>query len=167
MIEIPLSKTGVLSGKYIAIIDEIDADLGNFNWSVVKASKRDPIYAIRRPTISGKRINVKMHRVILERIIGRPLENGEYVDHINGNGLDNRRENLRIATNSQNQANRGLNRNNTTGYKGVVKKKNRYAAQINVHGVTRHIGYFKTAEDAYAAYCEKAKALFGEFANLE
>ncbi len=71
-----------------------------------------------------------MHRVIL----GTPP--GLFTDHVNGNQLDNRRENLRVCTPSQNQANKKLSKNNTSGHKGVehVKKINRWRATIVVNG---------------------------------
>ena len=87
------------------------------------------------------------------------------VDHINGNRADNRRENLRIVTSQQNNFNRGLNSNSTTGYKGVSYKirDNRYQARIKHNGKSIQIGYFLTALEAHVAYEAKAKELFGEF----
>ena len=103
-----------------------------------------------------------MHRFILNPPAG--LE----PDHINGNKLDNRRENLRLCTHSQNLANRKLQSNNITGFRGVcwVSRDQRYMASIKVKGKNIYLGYVKRAGEAAAAYDAKALEVFGEFANL-
>jgi hypothetical protein len=89
------------------------------------------------------------------------------IDHINGDGLDNRIANLRLATNSQNMANRRHNRNSTSPYKGVsyVKKWGRWVARIQKDKKRVEIGYFFTPEEAHAAYVAAAREAFGEFAR--
>ena len=88
------------------------------------------------------------------------------VDHINGDGLDNRRSNLRHATLSQNQANRRSRADSMSGYKGVSwhKQRRRWYARICVNGQTRGLGLYESAEDAALAYDAAAIASFGEFA---
>lgn len=88
----------------------------------------------------------------------------EFSDHINGNGLDNRRHNLRIATNAQNN----YNRRPKYQFKGVFfrPKNNKYVAQIMFKRKTFYLGIFELAEDAASVYNEKAKELFGKFAWL-
>ncbi len=88
------------------------------------------------------------------------------IDHVNGNGADNRRANLRIATRSQNGANRGPQKNNTSGYKGVSRDKQRWQASITVMGVCHRIGGFDTPEEAAVAYDIRAREVFGEYAKL-
>jgi hypothetical protein len=90
------------------------------------------------------------------------------IDHINGNPCDNRMCNLRLATVSQNAMNRGLQKNNSSGFKGVnyYSKRNKWNARIKANKKYYHLGYFDTAEEAHLAYCKKAKELHGEFANL-
>lgn len=112
-------------------------------------------------TWSGKRI-VLMHRLLLQ------CQRGRHVDHINGDTLDNRRSvNLRHAAFFQNQGNRlNLNRNNTTGYRGVCRKKKSWAAHITIDHQYRHLGTFTNPEDAARAYNEAALLRFGEFARL-
>jgi len=88
------------------------------------------------------------------------------VDHRNGNGLDNRRANLRPATKSQNGANRLIAASNKSGFKGVDLKKGRWRAQIKVVGSKIHLGYFDLAEEAARAYDMAAIEAFGEFATL-
>ena len=91
----------------------------------------------------------------LHRLIMNPPDN-MCVDHINGNKIDNRKSNLRICTNQQNQMNRGKKKNNKSGFKGVWfdKSKNKYRTQISVDGKKKHLGLFEKSEDAYKAYCE-------------
>ena len=87
------------------------------------------------------------------------------VDHINGNQLDDRIENLRLATKGQNCYNRGRRSDNISGYKGVSwsNKQGRWRARITVGTICKHIGYFGTKEQAHEAYCKAANDLHGEF----
>ena len=91
----------------------------------------------------------------------------ERTDHINLNALDNRRVNLRNASNSQNMANGRLRINNKSGYKGVTwfKRDSCWRAQITVAGVCMHLGYYADPVEAALAYDESAKFYFGEFAK--
>ena len=86
------------------------------------------------------------------------------LDHIDGNKSNNAIENLRPATNAQNAANRGALKTNKLSLKGVCCEKGKYKANIKINGRSCHIGYFNNPEDAYVAYCKKAKEVFGEFA---
>lgn len=164
-ITIPLSKTSKkYAGKYEAIISSEDTDLAELNWCVHIESTS--YYALRSPRIEGKKRTIKMHRVILERKIGRKLEKGEWCDHIDGNGLNNTRPNLRLTTSLGNARNARKSVRNTSGYKGVSKYRNKWKAYIKHEKKTIHLGYFDNPEDAHKAYCEKAKELHGEFANF-
>jgi hypothetical protein len=90
------------------------------------------------------------------------------IDHRDGNPLNNCIDNLREATGSQNQANRGRNKNNTSGYKGVSRDKSgRWAACIWKDGQKIWLGCHDTAELAHIAYCWAARELNGEFARFE
>jgi hypothetical protein len=165
-IEIPLSKTGKkYAGLHIVVVDDCDSDLSQLHWQP-KYNTDSQVYAVRHPSNDNR--HKIMHRMIFERVLGRVLERGELVDHINRNTLDNRRENLRLATQSQNQANRGKPSNNTSGYKGVRwhKTAKKWVAQIKFKKLYFYLGSFDKPEEAYAAYCAKAKELYGEFANL-
>lgn len=108
---------------------------------------------------------IKAHRLIT----GAPP--GMVVDHINGDGLDNRSKNLRVCTREQNNRNRKpIEKNNKTGYKGVTPAKNkngppRFLAQISIgNGGKRHLGSFATALEAANAYDKEALELHGDFA---
>ena len=116
------------------------------------------MYAVRR--IDGKQ--VRMHRILLN------APGGMDVDHINGDKLDNRRENLRLATRAQNTQNQGRRSTNKSGYKGVCRATNRksWMATITVNRRQKLLGCFSTPEEAHAAYCTAAKELHGEFARV-
>jgi len=88
-------------------------------------------------------------------------------DHRNGNGLDNQRSNLRVASASQNSMNRRVRSDNRSGFKGVTWDDHRHhwKALIYSGGRARHIGYYDSPEDAARAYDAKAAELFGEFAR--
>lgn len=88
----------------------------------------------------------------------------EFLDHIDNNRDNNTIENLRPATSTQNGANRRPSRKNKIGLKGVCFDNNRYKANIKVKGKSYHLGYFDTPEEAYSAYCKKAKEVFGDYA---
>lgn len=107
---------------------------------------------------------------LAHRIVWRILYPGavpDRLDHQNLDQLDNRPLNIRAATPSQNATNKGLRRDNTTGYKGVVWDRGRFVARITHEGKELHLGRFVTAEAAFAAYREAATRLHGEFARYE
>lgn len=86
------------------------------------------------------------------------------LDHKNRNPLDNRISNLREASNGQNMANRGMQKNNRSGFKGVFWYRQRWQAMISHNRKAIYLGRFPTPELAHAAYCAKAKEIYGEFA---
>lgn len=111
----------------------------------------------------GSRINgeyICLHQFLLE------TRNG--ADHRNGNPLDNRRSNLRVCSQADNTLNRGFNKNNKSGYKGVIfySKTNKWRARIGYRGIKRHIGYYDTPKEAAIAYNNKALELHKEFAKI-
>jgi len=114
----------------------------------------------------GKRItgSVWMHREVLN------TPEGLFTDHINGDTLDNRKENLRVVTSKQNNHNSKLPSHNTSGYKGVSEDKrnlkNKWQAYITIDNKKKHLGYFSSKEDAARKYNEVAKEIFGEYARL-
>jgi len=110
----------------------------------------------------GSRKQELMHRIIL-----KPFKGWE-VDHIDGNGLNNQRGNLRICKHRNNQMNRRKHIIGTSQYKGVSwdKDKQRWRASISVNGKRRRLGSYKKEKDAASAYNKAAKLIYGEYANL-
>lgn len=156
-----------LSRDYVAFVDTCDADLRAFAWSA-HISNASLVYAFRYPRINGRRVWTAMHRIILARMLGRELMKGEVVDHIDGDPLNNRRANLRLATPSQNGRNKRP-RKTGLGLKGVSLEKGskKWRAVIVVDGKCIHLGLHESPEAAYAAYCEAAPKYHGEFARLK
>lgn len=159
-IVIPLTR-----GKQ-TVVDPVDVDLASRKWHALTAPD-GRTYAAWRPSSTSRLI--LLHRIILERILARALTRSELVDHIDNNSLNNRRSNLRLATKPENTQNQKRRCDNTTGYKGVTirPESQRYRAAITSNGKRYNLGTFDTPEEAYAAYCEAAKLLHGDFARLE
>lgn len=140
----------------VSMVDDEDYDyLVQFSWSLDSKGYAKHLFL---PEFKNR----KMHRLIMD------APSGVQVDHINGNKLDNRRSNLRLCNNSQNQMNKGLQSNNTSGYKGVTWRKdvNKWRAQIFFGGKNFVLGNFENKKDAAKAYNQKALELHGEFAKL-
>ena len=151
---IPLTR-----GK-VAIVDDEDFErFGGFKWY---ADKRNAWYARRAFGPRSHRKSVYMHRQILNA--PPSLE----CDHINGNGLDNRRCNLRLCTRSQNNMNRHRSCGGSSRFKGVGRHnpRNKWRAYIGDNGKLHHLGLFANEIDAAHAYDNAATELFGEFASL-
>lgn len=149
-------KLSSLAKKVGVYID--DEDLARFGHL---SAYIDDQFRIKVSLGSREAGKVFLHKLVL----GTPKE---AVDHINGNPCDNRKSNLRLATLSQNQGNRVLNANNTSGYKGVRYHKlaKKFVARITIKGVETYLGLHATAIDAARAYNEAALKHFGEFAKL-
>jgi hypothetical protein len=146
--EIPIS-----DGRAIAIVDEDNFWwLNTWKWSLMNG------YARRMEYIDGRHVTIAMHR----EIIGAPREAD--VDHINGNPLDNRRSNLRIARASDNTHN--ASHKSIHGYKGVVGAAGLFQARINAGKKTICLGTFPTARDAAVTVDSAARWLHGPFARL-
>ena len=138
--------------------------------SVAKRAKvGDKAGSINRDGYIYITINYKkflIHRLAWLYVYGEFPENE--IDHINGNPSDNRIGNLRSATRCENMNNVGKHTNNTSGYKGVSwsKEVKKWEAKIAVNKKRINLGYFDKLESAYNAYCQAAKNLHGEFANI-
>lgn len=152
-----------LTKGLVALVDDDDFEwLSKFKWCVA-----GPGYARRRGKKSdGEREgkNIYMHREIMGLVDGDRIE----VDHIDRNKANNQRSNLRVCTHSQNHCNIGARSHNRSGFKGVSysKAKGWWIATVSKDGAHKRFAGFKTPEAAYAKYCEEAKRLHGEFANV-
>ncbi len=161
-----------LTRGQITIVDDEDADLEEEGWYALsdKHKGHRHFYAARQaPSPGGRRAIIFLHRIILERILGRPLVRHEFTDHINLNGLDNRRSNLRVATNQQNQRNkRTAPIGKSSRFKGVTwhKHTGKWQARISVNKQTKYLGVFEIEEEAAKTYDAAALRLFGGFALL-
>ena len=160
-----MKKIALTRGQF-ALVDDDDFDrLNQYKWyaSFSRHYAPDGNYAAARMvTVGGRQRMILMHR----EIVNAP--NGVHVDHKNRNPLDNQKVNLRLATPQQNGANRRMQKNNTSGYKGVYlrRRSGKFVAQIKQNGEHIYLGRFETAVRAAQAYDEKAKEIHGEFAVL-
>ena len=149
-----------LTKGYTAVIDAADAEtVGQYAWQALVGS--NGVYAYRKGYSGGKHKNVYLHRVLMDA----PAD--LHVDHADGEPLNNRRENLRLATRAENMRNMKRRRDNTSGVKGVnwSKHNSKWAAGIKHNGKRHFLGYFDNAEEAHAAYLQAAEELFGDFAR--
>ena len=155
-----------LTRGYVALVDDEDFEkLNKFKWFADKCSYGSKFRASRSVYLDDKRKNtIRMHREILN-YFGKM-----YVDHINGNTLDNRKKNLRVCTHQENRFNQiNPSKNNKLKVKGVWfdKEKEKFRADIRINGNKIFLGYFDRAEDADLAYRQAEKKYFGEFARIQ
>ena len=164
-------------GTFTVLYDAEDHDkVSAYRWRVQKDSSTKHKFYVKThiPHPDGgwycspnghkrrRRTILQIHRLIMD------APKGMDVDHINGNPLDNRKSNLRICSRAENLRNRGANKNNTSGYKGVSwhKRNKKWACQIKHNYKKIHVGNYATPEEAARAYDKKAKELHGEYAYL-
>ncbi|MCK5341869.1 MAG: HNH endonuclease [Candidatus Heimdallarchaeota archaeon] len=154
-----------LTQGYVTLIDNEDHErMKTISWRVFKRPNKRTMYARGWIKINGKFKSILMHRFIMNLRSG----DNKQVDHINGNGLDNRKGNLRICNNKQNAQNRGKRINCVSKFKGVarVSNSNKWQAQIWHNGKKIYLGVFSKEEDAAKAYDIEANKLFGEYSNI-
>jgi len=155
-------KIAIGEGEFTIVDQQVYYQLGHFKWSVCGDDKN--IYAARilRKTQFGRIMTSFLHREIMND------PEGFFVDHRNGNGLDNRRDNLRLATRSQNSANKRKRKNTSSRFIGVHldKPSGRWYATIKKNEKRHWIGSFVNEIDAAHAYDAAAIKYHGEFAKL-
>jgi hypothetical protein len=153
-----------LKGGRLAKVDDDDYPIVcQYKWWIQDHKTR--FYArTNGPTIRGRRRGLLMHRLIF----GLRFKDGKQIDHVNSDGLDNRRCNLRLCTNQENQFNRRRHGKFSSRFKGVYwdKRVGRWHAQIKLDNRRVNLGYFANESDAARAYNRAARKHFGEFANF-
>jgi hypothetical protein len=155
--EIPLTK------GQVALVDADDfVRISQHSWRAEWSYTNKTFYAVRRETVEGKRVRIPMAAEVLR--IGLPLV-GDHITHIT---LDNRKSNLRVATDAQNRRNKRKYTTNTSGYKGVSfsKRENMWVANIMIDGKYKHLCYSSDKALAARIYDKKAYEVYGEFAFL-
>ena len=148
----------------VTLVDDEDFErVDQFKWHVGK--DKNIYYAKRNIAISEEKHTLqKLHRFIIN-ITDPKIQ----IDHKNGDSLDNRKENLRLATGQENSRNRKKRNDNTSGYKGVSwnRERQKFVASIKFNSKILFLGYFDTAEEASSVYETKALKEFGEFYRKE
>lgn len=158
--KIPLSQ-----GKFALVNEDDYGILKRFKWTLSILNGRP--YATRMmPTSEAGKLVKKT--ILMHREIMKPPQ-GMEVDHRDGNGLNNQRSNLRICTHAENVRNRGKQKNNKSGYKGVKfeKRGNKYVAQIKYSNVVYYLGTFSSPVEAHEAYKEASKKLHKKYGRYE
>jgi hypothetical protein len=149
-------------GKVALVDDDMYEYLNQWKWYANKLGNN--FYAVRNLRINKKYVcSILMHRLVANN------NSKMHTDHLNGNSLDNRKENLRICNTSENLMNQKKAVNNKSGYKGVGKydnNKSKFRSTISYNGKSINLGYYKTIKEAAKAYNEAAIKYHGEFANL-
>lgn len=152
-----------LADGRFTIVDDEDADLAS-SYSWWANNRPNTTYACAHVPGSGRRgqKSISLHRLLLD------APPGIQVDHIDHDGLNNRRSNLRLATNAQNQANRRKKPGAASRFRGVSwhKASGSWQACIRRDGRQCHLGHFKDETDAARAYDAAARSVFGDFALL-
>lgn len=160
MATIPLH--GASAAGRVALVDDEDVPLVQpYQWRVHESSParsfRYGPYAKAFYRVDGRMRWVYMHVLIMGQA---------GIDHADGDGLNNRRSNLRPATHSQNMANQGPNSRNTSGFKGVSRMRSKWRAVLRVNGRDQWLGVYLTPEDAARAVDAAALTAWGEYARL-
>lgn len=152
-----MTKEMLLTKGRVVLVDDDEFERLKLHKYCLSVSGRGKCYAIRRQK-NGK--NILMH----DEIMTPPL--GMEVDHINGDGLDNQRCNLRLCDRSQNMANQKKTQSSASMFKGVARYKDSWQSRIQVRKETIYLGHFEQEVDAARAYDSAASHFFGTFASL-
>lgn len=152
-------------GLYAIVFERDYKSLSQFNWYAQKSHDGHTFYAMR--SVKNPRPPPRQKAIIMHRVILNAPE-GVQVDHIDHNGLNNCRDNIRLATSWQNKGNTKLTRANTSGYIGVTwhKRDRRWQAMIKINGKSEYLGGFDDIIEAAEAHDEAALEELGEFAVL-
>ena len=162
----------MLTAETVRKLLDYEPETGVFRWRSGREGVSKGMVAGTKNAAGYRQIMILRKRYYAHRLAWLYV-NGDWphaeVDHANGDKADNRISNLRLAEKSQNRANTALQRNNTSGFKGVCFHKpiGKFYASIQIEKKYKFLGYFDTPEKAHAAYYEAAEKYFGEFARFE
>lgn len=157
-----MRKILLTQGKIALVDEEYFEKINKFKWYAWNYNKKNGFYALRNILINNKRSTISMHKEIMGS------SNNLCIDHINGNGLDNRKSNLRFCTRQQNQFNRKYhNKNNKLKTKGIIwdKQRKKFRAEIKFNRKLIYLGRYNTLPEARQARKTAELKHFGEFAE--
>lgn len=162
-----------LDNGLVTWVSPEDEEIASYGWRAKSAGKhrRPTYYAYYKYRLAGVAYDVYLHNLVWERTMGAEVPAGFLIDHMNGDKLDNRRENLRLATRTENEANKRKRRGKTTSkYKGVTKindgRQKCWRVSITVNRKQKKVGTFYSEREAALAYNKAALEEWGEFAFL-
>jgi hypothetical protein len=130
-------------------------------WKWYAKNSKSGFYAARNARSGNGQTTIRMHSIIMG------ARCGECVDHVNHDTLDNRRNNLRIATHQENHRNQKTRSDNQTGYKGVTRHRNFFRARIVINGTKIYLGERRTAAEAHELYRDASETRFGGFSHAD
>lgn len=154
--------TMIISEQRVLVDDDMLRVLSRWGWWITPNG-----YAVRQDYLGKIAGKYKYKNVFMHRQVAKTPE-GKITDHINGDKLDNRRENLRVCSHKDNNANSKLFKTNTSGYRGVslIKSTGKWRATISVKNKSINLGHFNSIKEAAIAYNEAAKTHQGKYARL-
>lgn len=160
LVGMTMTKQLELTKGQFALVDEEDYErLSQFSWHVVQKRPGGKFYAGRSIRVDGKRKNIRLHHEVYGSTI--------MLDHINGDGLDNRKSNLRPCNNTQNKQNVKKQRGSSSSiYKGVSLRKGKWRVTIKANGKHTELGSYNCEIEAAKVYDKAALLYFKEFACL-
>ena len=151
-----------LTKGYVAIVDDEDYEtVSKWRWSATQCCNK--IYARRTQKFGNKKVNIYLHRFLMNVHLCNSSVN---CDHKDRDTLNNQKSNLRVCTKAENQRNKTKKKNAQSKFIGVVKARKNWAARITHEGKAVYIGTYQSEEEAAIAYNKKKIELHGEFANL-
>lgn len=152
-----------LTQGQVTLVDVEDLEkIGEYRWYAAWNPRKHSYYAVSHgKSQTGKRTHVSLSRFLLN------APKGMVVDHVNTDSLNNSRSNLRLCSYSQNGANRGKNRCNSSGHKGIIKKGNSYILHIAKNGKKIYLGSYKDIDEAINEYEKAAKEINGSFYRIQ
>lgn len=158
-------RLGKAENNDCVIVDLCDLEkISQYKWSLTKSQTGEKYAAMSQNSVAKNRFGRK--QIMLHRFILDIWDTNIFVDHIDGDGLNDRRNNIRPCNRSQNAANSQKPMSNQSGFRGVSKYKDKYKVRIRLNGEDNYLGMYDDIVSAAIAYNNKATELFGEFARL-